>query len=39
MEHRYAASAEAYNLDRCVRQAEDMFRMAIAEQQEIAYGA
>ena len=34
MEHAYSASAEHYQLDACVRQAEDMFRLAISEQEE-----
>ncbi len=32
MEHAYSASAEHYRLDACVRQAEDMFRLAMKEQ-------
>ena len=39
MEHRYAASAEQYNLDACVRRAEEMFRQAMAEQKEYSHGA
>lgn len=39
MEYRYAASAEQYNLDSCVRRAEEMFRQAMAEQKEYAHGA
>ena len=32
MEHRYAEHAKAYSLEDSIRQTEEMFRMAIAEQ-------